>query len=81
MKIYLVYDYDDRCVEATCDGLKASQMVDELNGPGENFPYYYISLELHDVPQQTHAAAADNCPDCKVSGFTVFHKKDCEFYE
>jgi hypothetical protein len=66
MEIYLICDYDNKIVEATCDGLKASQMVDELNEYREDFPYYYLSIELHDIPQPAVQADADTRQFCST---------------
>jgi len=33
------------------------------------------------IVQQVNSADSKKPCDCEVSGFTVFHKKDCEFYE
>jgi len=55
MKIFLLYDYDDRVIKASCDGRKLSREADVMNGcddTGEILygPYFITDVELEDIP-------------------------------
>jgi len=54
MKIYLLYDYDDRLIRASCDSKKITEESDIMNGFDENGevlfgPYFTTSIELEDT--------------------------------
>jgi hypothetical protein len=61
MKIWLMYDYDDRVIRASCDGLALQQEAEKMNGgPDEYRAYYVTDLELEDVPPEVLKAWVDD---------------------
>jgi len=47
MNVFLLFDYEDRVIKASCDGAKMRDICDEYNH-GETEPYYVVSFELED---------------------------------
>ena len=50
MDIYLLFDYDDRVIRASCDGKKLREEANAMNGEDCFGPYYVIEFELEDMP-------------------------------
>ena len=94
MKIYLLFDYEDRPIKASCDHLKLEREAEEMNGPEDWGPYFVSCIDLEDAPQQPIVCfrcgvAINNQPDhhnytecdCLLPGLTVTHKQGCRYYE
>ena len=51
MKIWILFDYDDRPIRASCDGISLQQEAEKLGDCGDGYtPYWVIDIELEDVP-------------------------------
>ena len=78
MKIWLLFDYDDRVIRASCDGVKLQKIADEMNGPVDFGPYWVTDVELEDMFQQKDSSDCEHDWYGLSDGHRVFECRKCD---